>query len=210
MTSNWKEYKIEDLNIQVIDGDRGKNYPNKQELLNSGDCLFLSAQNVTKKGFNFSETQWITKEKDSILRNGKLSYGDIVITTRGTVGNVALYSNDIKYTDVRINSGMLIVRCDETLSNKYLYFVLSSDFFAKKILLMQSGTAQPQLPKSHFLKMSIPLPPLETQQKIAKVLSAIDDKIELNNSINNNLEQQAQAIFKSWFVDFEPFGGTMP
>ena len=210
MTSNWKECKIEDLNIQIIDGDRGKNYPNKQELLNSGDCLFLSAQNVTKKGFNFGETQWITKEKDNILRNGKLSYGDIVITTRGTVGNVALYSKDIKYTDVRINSGMLIVRCDETIYNKYLYYVLSSNFFAKKILLMQSGTAQPQLPKSHFQKMSIPLPPLETQQKIAKVLSAIDDKIELNNSINNNLEQQAQAIYKSWFVDFEPFCGVMP
>lgn len=210
MTSDWKECKIEDLNIQIIDGDRGENYPNRQELLNSGDCLFLSTQNVTKKGFDFSETKWITKEKDNLLRNGKLSYGDIVITTRGTVGNIALYSNDIKYTDVRINSGMLIVRCRETIYNKYLYYILSSNFFTKKILSIQSGTAQPQLPKSHFKKMSIPLPPLDTQRKIAKVLSTIDDKIELNNKINENLEQQAQAIFKSWFVDFEPFGGVMP
>lgn len=210
MTSNWKECKIENLNIQIIDGDRGKNYPNKQELLDNGDCLFLSAQNVTKNGFNFNETQWITKERDNLLRNGKLVYGDIVITTRGTVGNVALYSKDIKYESIRINSGMLIVRCGEGIFNDYIYYVLSSQMFAKKIASMQTGTAQPQLPKSHFQKMEILLPPLETQQKIAKVLSAIDDKIELNNSINKNLEQQAQAIYKSWFVDFEPFGGVMP
>ncbi len=58
--------------------------------------------------------------------------------------------------------------------------------------------------------MSVTLPPLPTQQKIAAILSSLDDKIELNNKINDNLEQQAQAIFKSWFVDFEPFGGKMP
>ena len=118
---NWKECKIENLNIQIIDGDRGKNYPNKQELLDNGDCLFLSAQNVTKNGFNFNETQWITKERDNLLRNGKLVYGDIVITTRGTVGNVALYSKDIKYESIRINSGMLIVRCGEGIFNEYIY-----------------------------------------------------------------------------------------
>ena len=54
------------------------------------------------------------------------------------------------------------------------------------------------------------IPPLPTQQKIAQILSSLDDKIELNNKINANLEQQAQALFKSWFVDFEPFGGEMP
>ena len=58
--------------------------------------------------------------------------------------------------------------------------------------------------------LSIKLPPLPTQQKIAAILSSLDDKIELNNKINTNLEQQAQALFKSWFVDFEPFGGKMP
>lgn len=58
--------------------------------------------------------------------------------------------------------------------------------------------------------LPIILPPLSTQRRIAAVLSALDDKIELNNRINANLEAQAQALFRSWFVDFEPWGGTMP
>lgn len=68
----------------------------------------------------------------------------------------------------------------------------------------------PRGDKVAIMQYPINLPPLATQQKIAKILSSLDDKIELNNKINDNLEQQAQAIFKSWFVDFEPFGGKMP
>lgn len=207
------EYKsIEEIDIQIIDGDRGKNYPKQNEFSNRGFCLFLSASNVTSNGFNFdNDKQFITKEKDEILHNGKLQRNDIVITTRGTVGNVALYSKYIPYDNIRINSGMLIIRVNcSYVDVSFLYFVLNSNFFKKQIYAIQSGSAQPQLPKSHFIKMMIPYPPLPTQQKIAQILSSLDDKIELNNKINANLEQQAQALFKSWFVDFEPFGGEMP
>ena len=74
----------------------------------------------------------------------------------------------------------------------------------------QTTSAYPAIKPSDIADISINLPPLATQQKIAQILSSLDDKIELNNKINDNLEQQAQAIFKSWFVDFEPFGGKMP
>ena len=73
-----------------------------------------------------------------------------------------------------------------------------------------SGSAVPTLNRNHIQALTISIPPLETQNKIAEILSSLDDKIELNNKINANLEQQAQALFKSWFVDFEPFGGKMP
>lgn len=202
--------QLESTGIDVIDGDRGKNYPHQNELLSTGFCLFLSAKNVTKSGFSFSETQFISRRKDALLNNGRLCRGDIVITTRGTVGNVALYSPQVPYENIRINSGMLIIRCANNISNQYLYQVLRSEWFQKQIMAVQSGSAQPQLPKSHFLKMNIPLPPLPIQEKIASILQLIDDKITTNNSINDNLEQQAQALFKSWFVDFDPFGGNRP
>ena len=179
--------QLESTGIDVIDGDRGKNYPHQNELLSTGFCLFLSAKNVTKSGFSFSETQFISQRKDALLNNGRLCRGDIVITTRGTVGNVALYSPQVPYENIRINSGMLIIRCANNISNQYLYHVLRSEWFQKQIMAVQSGSAQPQLPKSHFLKMNIPLPPLPIQEKIASILQLIDDKITTNNSINDNL-----------------------
>ncbi len=72
------------------------------------------------------------------------------------------------------------------------------------------GSTQKALTIDTLSKFSINLPPLPTQQKIAAILSSLDAKIELNNKINTNLEQQVGALFKNWFVDFEPFGGKMP
>lgn len=202
--------QLESTGIDVIDGDRGKNYPHQNELLNTGFCLFLSAKNVTKSGFNFFETQFISQRKDTLLNNGKLKRGDIVITTRGTVGNVALYSPQIFYDNVRINSGMLIIRCTNNISNQYLYQVLRSEWFQKQIMAVQSGSAQPQLPKSHFLKMYIPLPSLPIQEKIASILQLIDDKVMTNNAINNNLSKQIKTICTAWLSDYAPFGGVLP
>ena len=182
-----KHIEIGSTDIELIDGDRGKNYPHQNELLPEGDCVFLSANNVTIDGFKFDSVVYITAEKDRALRNGKIQRGDIVITTRGTVGNVAYYDQRIPYDDVRINSGMLIVRCHEQIKSEFLYYVLRGTEFQQQIKQMQTGTAQPQLPKSHFVKMKIVVPNAETQEKIAKVLRIIDKKIENNKCINENL-----------------------
>lgn len=199
--SEWKTYKLGDLPIQFIDGDRGKNYPKGEDFSEVGHCLFLNAGNVTKNGWNFSESVYISQEKDNLLRNGKLERGDIVLTTRGTIGNVVLYSNDIPYKHIRINSGMVIIRNNNTCYNPYLYQYLRSYMFLGQVQQFQSGSAQPQIPISTLKKLTISLPSFTEQKRIADILSAIDDKIELNRRINANLEQQAQALYKSWFVD---------
>lgn len=194
-------FSICELDIEVLDGDRGRNYPHQNELCEKGHCLFLSANNVTDRGFRFETTKFITKEKDEVLRGGKLRRNDIVITTRGTVGNVAYYDESIPYDNVRINSGMLIVRCGKGLNSKYVYYVLRSPEFQNQIRSIQTGSAQPQLPKSHFVKMSLCIPSIQKQNTIAAFLSALDKKAENNGRINDNLQQQAQALFKKWFVD---------
>ena len=192
-------FPISKLNIEVLDGDRGKNYPHQDELFKKGHCLFLSATNVTRDGFQFGSTMFISKEKDEVLRGGKLRRNDIVITTRGTVGNVAYYDENVPYKDIRINSGMLIVRCGKELNSKYVYYVLRSPEFQKQIRSIQTGSAQPQLPKSHFIKMLICVPKLEIQNKITSILSVLDRKIENNAKINDNLQQQAQTLYKQCF-----------
>lgn len=192
--------EIGNTDIELIDGDRGKNYPHQNELRQEGDCVFLSANNVTTDGFKFDNVVYITAEKDRALRNGKIQRGDIVITTRGTVGNVAYYNQQIPYDNIRINSGMLIVRCHEQIKNEFLYYVLRGVEFQRQIKQIQTGTAQPQLPKSHFFKMKIIVPTIDVQEKIAKILKTIDEKIESNKFINKNLEQQAQAIYQQMFI----------
>ena len=95
--------------------------------------------------------------------------------------------------------------------NNDFYFHWLRSFKGQSMLKsIVTGSAQPKFNKTNFRDIYVPVPPLDIQNKIAALLNVIDDKIELNNKINNNLEQQAQALFKSWFVDFEPFGGTMP
>lgn len=206
------EYRqLGDVAIQFIDGDRGKNYPSNNEFSNVGYCLFLNAKNVTPDGFSFGEVSFITQKKDAMLRKGKLEKNDVVLTTRGTVGNVAFYGERVLYSNVRINSGMLIIRPDPSVfCPEYVYWLFRSDVIQDQIKRFRSGTAQPQLPISSIKKFEIPLVDIKTQEKIAAILSALDEKIATNRAINDNLLEQMQAIYKSWFVDYLPFGGEMP
>ena len=210
LMTKWQEVKLGDICL-IIDGDRGKNYPRENEFSRDGYCLFLNTKNVPNIKFDFSECVFISKDKDALLRKGKLKFEDIVVTTRGTLANFAYYTRECIYSNIRINSGMVILRNEnQNLYTPYLYHFLMSKNFKQQVSSFATGSAQPQLPIKDMKNILISLPPFEVQKEIAGVLSALDDKIELNNKINNNLEQQAQALFKSWFVDFEPFGGVMP
>ena len=108
------------------------------------------------------------------------------------------------------SADVLVFKAKENVSKEYLYYILADDEFFKYSMTTSKGTKMPHGDKTSIMNYPIKLPPLSTQQKIAAILSSLDDKIELNNKINTNLEQQAQALFKNWFVDFEPFGGKMP
>lgn len=196
-------YSFSDAPITIIDGDRGKNYPKQNEFSDKGYCLFLNASNVTKDGFLFDSAQYISKEKDDKLRSGKLILNDVVVTTRGTIGNVAYYHNGIPFKDIRINSGMVILRCEkDRILPTYLYQYLRSSAFKVQVNSFRSGVAQPQLPICDMKRMPIPIPSMENQQRIASILSAYDDLIENNNRRIKILEQMAQTIYDEWFVKF--------
>lgn len=108
------------------------------------------------------------------------------------------------------SADVLVFKAKENVSKEYLYYVLADDEFFKYSMTTSKGTKMPHGDKTSIMNYPIKLPPLPTQQKIADILSSLDDKIELDNKINTNLEQQVGALFKNWFVDFEPFGGKMP
>ena len=202
--SDWKKCKLGDTAIEIIDGDRGKQYPKNNELLPDGFCLFLSTKNLPDIRFDFSETQFISKEKDCALRKGKLQRNDIAFTTRGTLGHLAWFTDAIPYENIRINSGMVILRNQDCgIDTRFLFQQLASQYIQKQIAELRTGSAQPQLPIKDFLNLELYLPPLEEQKRIAQILGALDDKIELLQKQNKTLEDMAKAIFKSWFVDFD-------
>ncbi|HHD2751289.1 TPA: restriction endonuclease subunit S [Clostridium perfringens] len=199
----WKVLSFEESGLEIEDGDRGKNYPNKNQLLNKGYCPFLNNKNVIGDKLDLEQTDFITKERDELLRKGKAYPGDIILTTRGSIGNVALFNSEIGYDFVRINSGMVIIRNNHKFDLNFLYQQLKSPYMKSQYKYMATGSAQPQLPIRDIKKLKLLLPPIEEQKAIAKILSDLDEKIEINNKINKNLEEMAQAIFKQWFVDFE-------
>ena len=187
---------------EIIDGDRGKNYPKQDEFYPQGYCLFLNTGNVTKEGFIFEENQFIMKEKDEALRKGKLKRGDIVYTTRGTVGNAGYYNSSVPYENIRINSGMVILRSNgEIVDARFLYQILKSEYYRPYFKQYCTGSAQPQLPIKNFSQIYLNVPDIKTQHRIADILSVYDNLIENNQKQIKLLEEAAQRLYKEWFVD---------
>lgn len=126
----------------------------------------------------------------------------ILIGRKGTIDKVKYVDHPFWTVDTLFYS---IVN-ESIVIPKFLYYKMSLINFMN----YNEGTTIPSLRTETLNRIEFNIPPLSTQQKIAAILSSLDDKIELNNKINENLEQQAQALFKSWFIEFEPFGGKMP
>ena len=183
---------------EIIDGDRGKNYPTADEFSDDGYCLFLNAKNVTSSGFNFENCMFISKDKDEALRKGKLSRGDVVLTTRGTLGNLAFYTDDIPFENVRINSGMVILRMKQGVVDE-IYFIeqfkMQLDDIKEKIA---SGSAQPQLPISTMNKIQVLVPGIEEQREFANFVKQVDkSKVVVQKALD-----EAHLLFDSLMQEY--------
>ena len=183
----------------IIDGDRGKYYPKQDEFSDTGYCLFLNAKNVTTSGFSFENCMFITKEKDTALRNGKLERGDVVLTTRGTLGNLAFYDDSVPFENVRINSGMVILRMKKCVMTEVFFieqFKLQLQSIKRKIA---SGSAQPQLPISTMNKIRILLAPMALQKQFAAFVSEVDkSKLAVKQSLEK-LETLKKSLMQQYF-----------
>ena len=189
----WKECKLKDI------CDYGKDRIEVSSLDNS---TYISTENMlpNRAGITIATTLPTGEYTPSFELNDTL------------VSNIRPYFKKIWKATFSggCSADVLVFKAKENVSKEYLYYVLADDEFIKYSMATSKGTKMPRGDKTSIMNYPVKLPPLPTQQKIAAILSSLDDKIELNNKINTNLEQQAQALFKNWFVDFEPFGGKMP
>ena len=205
----WKKVKLGDI-LKITGGQLYKG-----DLLGTGDNLLLGMGCVS-----FLE---------KFLMKGARQYGgdcldknigrpgDIVLATRQQSDNLpilampAIIPEGLPAKKIIIGSNLYKVNViDSDFDNRFIYWLLKTPEYVNYISSVKTGTTVKMITIKDVENYTFLCPPKESRDKISKLLWDLDDKIENNNRINRNLEAQAQALFKSWFVDFEPWGGTMP
>lgn len=143
------------------------------------------------------------------IKRAKPKYGDIIITREAPIGDVGMIPEGIECC---LGQRMVLLRANPKICDKYyLLYCLQSRYVQHQISWSEgTGTTVSNLRIPHLEQLKIPYPPMETQRKIASILRSIEEKMGTNRKINDNLQQQAQALFVAWFVNFIPFGGTAP
>ena len=202
----WKHYKMDELIEEISMGPFGSDV--KKEFYVDNGVPILNGSNL--QGFKLQEDSfgYLTKEKADSLKKCNAHRGDIIVTHRGTLGQIVYVPVNSKYDRYVISQSQFRFRCKADLVDvQYLVYYFHTREGQYKILANASQVGVPALARatSTFRLIDIKLPPLNDQRRIASILSSLDRKIELNNKINADLEEMAQAIFKNWFVDFEPF-----
>ena len=195
MNDIWKTYKLGDIGT-IVGGATPSTFIDKYY---GGNIPWLTPKDLS----NFHE-RYITQGERNITQEGLescsaqlLPQNTILFSSRAPIGYVAIAKNP-----VATNQGFKsVIPNEKIVSYLFLYYLLV--YNKNRIEAVGSGPTFKEVSASTMRNIPISLPPLETQKRIADILSAIDDKIELNRRINANLEQQAQALYKSWFVDFE-------
>lgn len=202
MTTTWKEIKLGEI-ADVIGGGTPST---KNSSFWGGEIPWLTPKDLS--GYN---KRYISEGERNITLEGLnssssrlLPKNTILLTSRAPIGYLAISS-----TSLCTNQGFKSIVLKQGFDPLFFFYLLKNNI--EYIISMSSGSTFAEISGSQVKNLTFRIPEdIDIQKKIAGVLSALDDKIELNNQINSNLEQQAQALFKSWFIDFEPFGGKMP
>ena len=203
----WKDCPQKPLPevLSFVVDNRGKTVPTTE----TGHILI--ATNCVKNENLFPVYEKIRFLSDETYENWFRAHpvpGDILFVCKGTPGRCCLVPDPI---DFCIAQDMVALRCDpKQIYHYYLLAVLRSRVIQMQIANTSVGDVIPHFKKSHFNTLMIPIPPMEIQKKIGNLYYELSLKQEVNKQINKNLEQQAQAIYKAWFVDFSAFGGTAP
>ena len=202
--SDWKEYRLGDV-ISIAGG-----FAYKGNLIGQGDNYLLGMGCVSYNE-NFLDKGARPYEGDCPDRYSAKT-GDIVLATRQQSDNLPILGMPAiipsKYEGCRMIVGANLYKVeikDNNFDNRYIYWLLKTPLYVKHIRSCQSGTTVRMITKANIEDFVFSAPSKIERKRIADIIWTLDDKIEVNRRINENLEQQAQALFKSWFVDFEPF-----
>ena len=207
---SYETYRVADLIDEIAMGPFGSNI--KVSCFVDSGVPVLNGSNL--EGFSLSEKafRYVTEEKADSLNKANAHRGDIVITHRGTLGQIVFIPQDSRYDRYVISQSQFRVRCNDKVLPEYLVYYFHTPIGQYKLLSNASQVGVPALarPSSTFQQIEVTLPELSIQKRVAEIITTIQRKIENNQELNDNLQQQAQALFKSWFLNYEPWDGTAP
>ncbi len=205
--AEWKEYTVADVISTVIDY-RGKTPKKLGGEWGDSGYRALSAKNIkTGKIVQADSIRYVSEEMYKCWMKEEVQKEDILITSEAPFGQIYYWDSDEK---IVLSQRLFAVRVNQRFYPKYIYFYMTSSFFQAELDGRATGTTVVGLRQPELLKCKIFAPDYQEQKRIADTLWCIEQKINNNEAINNNLEQQAMALFKSWFIDFEPFEWQVP
>lgn len=205
--AEWKEYTVADVISTVIDY-RGKTPKKLGGDWSDSGYRALSAKNIkTGKIVQRDSIRYVSEDMYRCWMKEEIQKEDILITSEAPFGQIYYWDSVEK---IVLSQRLFAVRINQRFYPKYIYFYMTSSSFQTELYGRATGTTVVGLRQPELLKCKILAPDYQEQKRIADTLWCLEQKININEAINNNLEQQAKLLFKSWFVDFEPFNGTMP
>ena len=197
VSMEWKEVRLGDVCSELSDG-----LHKAPKFIVNGEYIFVNAKNLYNGYILDNDPTKKTSHEEYLKYKKPLGKHSILYSIDGTIGNIAKYRGE----KCVLGKGACYINCNpEIVESSYLYYQLQSPHFKSYIHLMSTGSTIKHISLKTMRDYVFELPSLEDQRHIASILSSLDRKIELNNKINADLEEMAQAIFKNWFVDFEPF-----
>ena len=208
MSCNWPTVKLGEYCSKIGSGATPKG--GNSVYLDSGDISLIRSQNIYNDRFKAEGLVYITPEAAHKLKNVIIEPNDVLINITGdSVARVCLAPNE--YLPARVNQHVAIIRvAPDEFDHRYLRYFLTSTKMQNYLLTIAStGGTRNALTKTMLETLEVSKPPLEVQKQIGDVLENFESKIQLNSRTNQTLEQMAQAIFKSWFVDFDPVKARM-
>ena len=202
----WATYTMQELINEISMGPFGSDI--KKSVYTNSGVPVLNGSNL--QGFTLKENTfgYVSEEKADSLKKCNAHRGDIIVTHRGTLGQIVYIPNNSLFERYVISQSQFRFNLKPELARaEFIVYYFHTREGQHKILSNASQVGVPALARATttFRQLEVKVPPLPVQDKIVGILSALDSKIENNNKINGNLEAQAEALFKSWFVDFTPF-----
>ena len=207
MASDWKFCKIGD--VAKIQGG----YAFKSKDFSDTGTPVIKIKNVRKRDIDLTDVARVSQEVAEQASSFLVKSWDVLISMTGSgpnapasiVGRVARHSGEDDVFLINQRVGRFLIKEKEQLDQRFLYYLFSEDKTQLELLSIATGSAnQVNISGKQIESIEVNLPPLSEQKAIAHVLGSLDDKIELNRQMNETLEVMAQALFKSWFVDFDP------